>query len=569
MDKLAQLLASALAEEVSVRRNLSAVALLLNMGTRVPSAAKLAWAEEALPAIPPQNEIRTKFFDSLQPGQSLDAITTELHKGLKLKGWKPAKLRERTEEKLVVEFFTGETKTISSPDKVDPAGKQTADWGWRRNINVSDLVDACDELGGWYLSTVADVKFSSESGNLLSEVKVGYRFYTPAGSKKDQQGNAYEGWKEMYDEWIPVNSIRIQRPLSVCKEGSMFSSTIFDRPEDQDENARDVLVDGNANGRLKYSLARQCSDIPRLALLALDAFFTSGGIDSIMKSLDASKFPTGEVSSLSKSLAKLSPFVHKRSVQVVLKSLYLKIHSLVAAYLGSEEIPTEGEVLRVMNEVLPPMGRIAKRVYTPKEAADSMLPLQLAAITCCFKGDDAALHTAGEELIEIVCASRELPFHRDLPESQWVARAVCSSPAFWAKFADNLAAGFSSAVLTMEFILRSDMGSEARNKVQKSCRDNAIQAAENIGRIRPKFFTPQNLQMISSFLDYYKGDSGVAKALADILWNLMDPHTGFQTDLVNQASRLLLSISEQWYPLIFQCNYDIEQVSCDIVLPLG
>ena len=149
----------------------------------------------------------------------MDAIKTEQLRESKLLGWVPTVVKEREEKKGIrVEFRDDKPENVvwlENNGSVAVSDKYTKDWDWRYQIQPKDSIDACDDYGHWYLSTVLNVKMKPKGGPsydfILDKAFIGYRFYTPNGTKRDTQGNFYEGWSAQYDEWVSVNSLRIQR----------------------------------------------------------------------------------------------------------------------------------------------------------------------------------------------------------------------------------------------------------------------------------------------------------------------------------------------------------------------
>ena len=125
----------------------------------------------------------------------------------------------------------------------------TAGWEWRDAIKPDDRVDIFDTQGHWFLGTVIKVRETSRE----KEVLVGYRVYMATGTKKDQSGRRHEGWSEQYDEWIPANSIRLQRqlvlitlhgyrPNSVTKLGTVYCRKYLDNEAPAPEDSSDILL---------------------------------------------------------------------------------------------------------------------------------------------------------------------------------------------------------------------------------------------------------------------------------------------------------------------------------------
>ncbi len=157
---------------------------------------------------------------------AVDVLRVESLKDSTLVGWVPALVKELNPTKGVLVTYRDEKKTeawIEKHTSVAPSERHTKDWDWRYILKRLEQVDACDDFGHWYLSTVLDCtkapSTSSSDERDLAKVKVAYRCYLPTGTKTDSQGQTYEGWSETYDEWISANSLRLQRfvqaPLTV------------------------------------------------------------------------------------------------------------------------------------------------------------------------------------------------------------------------------------------------------------------------------------------------------------------------------------------------------------------
>lgn len=97
---------------------------------------------------------------------------------------------------------------MRNSQKIAPYGTRTKGWEWRDQLKPEDRVDIFDTQGHWFLGTVLETKV--EDG-VTKKLYIGFRIYTPDGTKKDAQGRSHEGWSEQYDMWISSYSIRIQR----------------------------------------------------------------------------------------------------------------------------------------------------------------------------------------------------------------------------------------------------------------------------------------------------------------------------------------------------------------------
>jgi hypothetical protein len=89
-------------------------------------------------------------------------------------------------------------------------GVKTIDFEWRQDIAVNQELDACDKMGIWYQSTVLDIRIHrGDDCRKVTQAKIGYRYYSDTGNKKDENQLNYNGWSSIYDEWISVTSPRI------------------------------------------------------------------------------------------------------------------------------------------------------------------------------------------------------------------------------------------------------------------------------------------------------------------------------------------------------------------------
>lgn len=81
-------------------------------------------------------------------------------------------------------------------DSVDIAqlGTMCKDFEWRMDLKEGDLVDCCDNYGGWYSATIIKVK-KKELGKV---VRVGYKLFDPEGDKIEK-GQPYFGLSDSYD----------------------------------------------------------------------------------------------------------------------------------------------------------------------------------------------------------------------------------------------------------------------------------------------------------------------------------------------------------------------------------
>lgn len=147
----------------------------------------------------------------LKEGDRLDLAKTEKLVSGKAEGWVRGKV-VKVEDSVLHCSFDGYPSTTTrefyrNGQGVSPLGSRTGNWEWRENLKVKDRVDALDTQHKWYLGTVLDSRVNPDE---TKELFIGYRFYTPEGSKFDVNRERFEGWSSQYDAWINQYSVCIQ-----------------------------------------------------------------------------------------------------------------------------------------------------------------------------------------------------------------------------------------------------------------------------------------------------------------------------------------------------------------------
>lgn len=97
-------------------------------------------------------------------------------------------------------------------DSADMAPKEThtkEDYIWRENLVEGACVDAMDNTGKWWASTIITLE-SRKPTPAWPNHKVGFRQYTREGDKSDSKGSFF-GFSDNLDERIGIYSLRLQK----------------------------------------------------------------------------------------------------------------------------------------------------------------------------------------------------------------------------------------------------------------------------------------------------------------------------------------------------------------------
>lgn len=81
---------------------------------------------------------------------------------------------------------------------------------WRKRLMLNDKIDVkVGESNKYQSSTIIEIRMNKEFND--KEFLVGFRVYCPEGDCEDLEGRRYFGLDEAMDEWIPMNSPKIER----------------------------------------------------------------------------------------------------------------------------------------------------------------------------------------------------------------------------------------------------------------------------------------------------------------------------------------------------------------------
>lgn len=187
----------------------------------------------------------------------------------------------------------------------------------------------------WNNATVVD---SEKNVGVHPQVKVGYRVYTEAGEKVDEEGRRYVGWSASLDEWIGSHSLRIQRfgamtaraeepgdgiekaakaKTSTTATGSYASTAQTDTEKKQDMRDMAMIEE---EGQIIYAALRPtCKSAMYVRMI--NTFGENGGFEDIIRVIESPETGLDHVFYITGILADSQRMYHKSFVDGYLARL--------------------------------------------------------------------------------------------------------------------------------------------------------------------------------------------------------------------------------------------------------
>ncbi len=215
---------------------------------------------------------------------------------MRFSGWSTGTITATTETTVKVSFdgepAEEDTELPRTSPNLAPLGAHSGGIEWRQGLKKGSLIDCMDTTAAWYRSTVLETREDLINGKQVLMVKIGYRRYEETGSKKDSEGNLYNGWSSTYDEWVNAFSIRIKRPDTIAKIGKIMCKKALDEEDKEKphvEDTTDVLLN-SVEGEEIYAILRPEKVKSAAVANMFNAFGKEGGFDKILQRMaDKSK----------------------------------------------------------------------------------------------------------------------------------------------------------------------------------------------------------------------------------------------------------------------------------------
>lgn len=477
----------------------------------------------------------------LKTGAALDALKTEQLLQFKLVGWVPAVIRERDPAKgVLAELRDGETVWLESNKCVGSPERYTRDWDWRYQIQKDDTVDACDGFGHWYLSTVLATKTKARNAPsyepILDKIQVGYRFYTDEGSRHDSKGRTFEGWSTVYDEWISVNSLRIQRPLSVCNQGAVYCKSQMDRDAHETSHASDILeFDDQCN--VRYALERTDYESPYIIVKVLDHFCKKSGFEELyMKLRSAKEMKVKELVGVIKGLACIAPLIHKKYLAKQINGCYNELMERVNEVLRTS---LDKEAIKMFVEASFMLSGLTSQLYTQRTKQEKMEQFLILLAKACLSRHDSDLVIMGEGLVEKLCYYKEYPFPCLCEAYDWIIDYVNDKPLFWKKLAHNFKSGFDYSYLAMVHLISLADSPQLKKWLMSFDAKAIVELLHRMKDVLPKNVTASHVNLLGKLKMFYESEEEIVTTANKLLWEFTNPKAGYTRVIVEDAKGML------------------------------
>jgi len=477
-------------------------------------------------------------------------------------GWVPAIFKDRDPIKgIQVELRDNETIWVENNKSVALPERYTKDWDWRYQIQQDVNVDACDDFGHWYLSTVLAIRTKARSAPsyepIIDKVQIAYRHYTPQGNKRDNQGRLYEGWSSMYDEWISVNSLRIQKPLSICSQGAVYCKSQLDRDAYETSHASDILQ-FNDQFEVKYALERTDYESPYIIVKVLDYFCKMNGFEELyMRLHNMREITSDELVGVIKGLACVAPLIHKRYLVSQISSYYNELMKKINEVLTTE---LSKETIKKFVDVSFMLSGLTSQLYTQRTKQEKMEQFLILLAKACLSRYDNDLIILGEELVEKLCYYKEYPYCYVYDTYDWLIDYVNDKPLFWKKLAENFKNGFDYSCLAVIHLITSANNNNLNKWLKTFDKKAIVDLLLRLRDVLPKNITSLQTNMLIKLKTFYSNEEEIVETVNKLLWEFTNPETGFTKSIVEESKKLLPKGSIQSKKILGWALEDIKEV---------
>jgi len=324
----------------------------------------------------------------LKKGSKVDALKVESVGQERVEAWSQGTVRDIDTENILLDydgvplthepyifpiFYKNRAKFSKSSLRIAPRGFRTADWGWRAALKSEDLVDIFDTQGHWFLGTVMKIQTNKDG---FKEAVVAYRVYFPEGTKKDKNNKSHEGWSEQYDEPILLNSIRLQKPNSITKLGTVYCRRNLDNEYPAPDDSNDILINYPINTDKLYVIHRAKRNYSSAYLELVNEFAKNGGFDVISKYVNEklSSLSINELFAYLEFISAPSNLYHRK---FVLECITPFIEAVLRYMTSIPDEHLRSVKPKSLENALTHIDLLMRRVYTAKTKGEQSIKLKV------------------------------------------------------------------------------------------------------------------------------------------------------------------------------------------------
>ena len=213
-------------------------------------------------------------------------------------------------------------------------------------------------------------------------VLVGFRLYSPDGSKTDEEGKKFDGWSARFDEWISLWSPKIAKlhTHSKPKGGKatrQYEETVIDDSNDQPIKEGDKII---------YAVIRPRKSKSYLLIQCLNLFGEEGGYDKILGKITDKRNPIDfeALAYYMDWIGKVFPMYHRDFAAKFIPDIKNAVQN---AILNAPEASIRNVRREKIEGIVGRLNDLLKRVFNYEQREIEIEHLNLDIVLMCLKSN--------------------------------------------------------------------------------------------------------------------------------------------------------------------------------------
>lgn len=324
---------------------------------------------------------------ALKEGSIVDAIKGDF----KCKSWGKAQVVKIDEEDFMRLEFLEESpiydKSLSKwSSDVAEEGTQSNVNDWKLSLKEGDQIDAFDKAKSWYASTILSIKENqTQDGRTFKVAEIGFRIFSENGKKapETEGGKRYDGWSSKFDEWLPLNSPKIEKLYTQAKPHGAKGPTqrrLYEEPQIEDGQDED-WIEGEPK---QYAVFRPRKCKSSLLNRTLNLLGQAGGYDKILTRLRDSENAVSfeQIENFMDIIGSNYHFFHRQFVKEFVPEIKRGIENCI---LNSPDSIIRNVRQETIEGIVKKLEDLLKRVMKTEDREKEIELLNLSIIMLCFK----------------------------------------------------------------------------------------------------------------------------------------------------------------------------------------